>query len=64
MGKTKHYYIYKGCWWFYPRTDYKAFHEARGLIIKCYTDAEFKRCHQDSNAVWEKVEEVDNGNDD
>lgn len=53
----KHYYIYKGYKWFYPCTDYKVFHEAGGIVIKCYTEAEFKRLHQDPNVIWERVEE-------
>lgn len=60
MG-SKHYYIYKGYWWFSPWVDRKVFHEAPGLIIKCYTEEEFKKIHCDPNIVWEKVE-VKNGN--
>lgn len=56
MGK-KHYYIYKGYYWFYPATERKVFHKANGLIIKSYTDKEFKKLHQDTNFVWEKVTE-------
>ena len=53
----KHYYIYKGYKWFYPCTEHKVFNEAKGLVIKSYTDEEFKRLHQDTNYVWERVEE-------
>lgn len=56
----KHYYIYKGYWWFAPCTDRKVFHKASGLIIKSYTNEEFKRLHQDSDIVWERVEDGNN----
>ena len=64
MGMIKHYYIYKGYWWYYPCTENKVFHKAQGLIIKSYTEEEFKRYYKDSIFVWEKVEEVKSGNND
>lgn len=53
----RHYYIYKGYYWYYPYTERKDFHKANGLIIKSYTDEEFKKYWQHTNFVWEKVKE-------
>ena len=55
--EKRSYYIYKGYMRKYPWTYDEVLSEARGLIIKCYTEEEFNRFHGGTSEVWEKVEE-------
>ena len=59
--QKRHYYIYKGYYWYIPWDERKVlFHEANGLIVKCYTDEEFEKFYGDSCEVWERVKEDGN----
>ena len=56
----RHYYVLKGSYWSYPCVKSEwFFHEAKGLIIKSYTDEEFKKIQENNpNDVWERIEEA------
>lgn len=54
--KDRHYYRYKGIYPYASNSDYAdVFWEAKGIIIKCYTEEEVDRWLENCREVWERV---------